>query len=137
MSGPPVPPITAGALVAVALGGAIGAALRWGVGEATPAGDGFPWPTLVINLVGSFSLALLPALAWLRTRREARLAVGPGILGGFTTLSAYADQSRALVADGQVLLAAAYVSLTAVGCVVAVLAGHRLAGAWAPEEVDL
>lgn len=129
--------MTTGALVAVALGGAAGAALRWTLGEVVPDGDGFPWTTLSINVAGAFLLALLPAVRVLRRRREVTLALGPGLLGGFTTLSAYADQSRALAAGGQVLLAGGYVSLTAVGCVLAVVAGHRLAGSWAPEEVDL
>lgn len=137
MSGSAPPPITIGALAAVALGGAAGASLRWGLGEIAPDGDGFPWTTLAINVAGCFLLALLPAFALLRARRAIALALGPGLLGGFTTLSAYADQSRALVADGQSVLAAGYVSLTAAGCVLAVLAGHRVAGSWAPEEVDL
>lgn len=137
MSGAVAPPITVGALLAVAVGGAAGASLRWGLGEVVPEGSGFPWTTLSINVLGSFLLALLPAFALLRDRRAPTLALGPGLLGGFTTLSAYADQSRALVADGQSLLAAGYVSLTATGCVLAVLAGHRLAGSWAPDEVDL
>ena len=85
----------------MALGGALGALLRWGLGEAVPDGAGFPWTTFAINVAGSFVLALLPALRGVRRSRAAGAGLGPGVLGGFTTLSAYAEQTRALLADGR------------------------------------
>ena len=57
--------------------------------------------------MGSFLLALLPAFALVR-RNRACAGLGPGVLGGFTTLSTYAEQSRALLADGRATLAASY-----------------------------
>ncbi|MEJ7833634.1 MAG: CrcB family protein, partial [Nocardioides sp.] len=87
------------ALAAVAVGGAVGALLRFGLGSLDAEGDGFPWTTFGINVVGSFTLALLPVLRAVRTSETLAAALGPGVLGGFTTLSAYSEQSRALLAD--------------------------------------
>jgi CrcB protein len=112
-------------LLAVAVGGALGALLRWSLGQAVPDGSGFPWTTFGINVVGSLALALLPA--WTAVRRSQTLAVaaGPGVLGGFTTLSAYAEQSRSLLADGRTAPAAAYLLGTLAACLVAVaIANH-------------
>ena len=63
---------------------------------------------------------LLPALAVVRRRALLALALGPGVLGGFTTLSAYAEQGRGLLADGRTALAAAYLLGTLAACLVAV-----------------
>jgi CrcB protein len=112
-------PVTATQLTAVAAGGAVGAVARWSLTEAVPDGAGFPWTTFAINVLGAGLLALLPAIA---ERRHPLLALvlGPGVLGGFTTFSLYAEQARALVADGSVLLAAAYAVGTLLACLLAV-----------------
>jgi fluoride exporter len=112
-------------LVAVAVGGALGGTVRWWLGDLVPDGDGFPWTTFVINVTGSLSLALLPALPAVRRRQVLAVGLGPGVLGGYTTLSTYAEQGRALLGDGHAGLAAAYVLGTLLACLVAVvLAGH-------------
>lgn len=103
----------------VAVGGAVGASLRWTLGELVPDGGGVPWTTFAINVSGTFLLALLPALAWVRRSPARTVALGPGVLGGYTTLSAYAEQTRALLADGRPALAAAYVVGTLAVCLVA------------------
>ena len=108
-------------LAAVAAGGAVGALARAGVQELLPRADGFPWATLGTNVVGSLLLALLSTRVALRTRPLLALALGPGVLGGFTTLSAYAGEARALTADGHPLLAAAYVVGTLAACLLAVV----------------
>jgi CrcB protein len=112
-------------LVVVALGGAVGGTLRWWLGEVVADGDGFPWTTFAINLTGSLALALLPALAAVRRRHLLTLFAGPGLLGGYTTLSAYAEQGRALMADGRTVLAAAYLLSTLAACLVAVSVASR------------
>ena len=114
------PAPTAAALVAVAIGGALGAILRWWLGQLVPDGDGFPWTTFTINVTGSLVLALLPAIAAVRHRPAIAAGLGPGVLGGYTTLSTYAAQARALLAGGQAWLAAAYVFGTLAACLVAV-----------------
>ena len=117
-------------LLAASVGGAVGALLRYLLGELVPDGSGFPWTTFGINVVGSLLLALLPALAVVRQRRVLAVALGPGLLGGFTTLSAYAEQSRALLADGETLMAGSYLLGTLLACLVAV----HLASRWGAPE---
>jgi CrcB protein len=114
--------------LAVALGGAIGAVLRWALGEAVaPDTAGFPWTTFGINLSGSVVLAALPVLDAVRRRPRLAAGLGPGLLGGYTTLSAYAEESRALLAAGQTLTALAYLLGTLAACLVAVALVSRLA----------
>ena len=76
-------------LLLVAVGGAVGALTRHGIDTAAP-DSLFPWPTLAINVVGAFLLGLLPVLAVVRHSRRVAVALGPGVLGGFTTVSAWA-----------------------------------------------
>ena len=113
--------------LAVALGGAVGALLRWTLTGAAPDGAGFPWTTFAINVSGSLALALLPALSGVRRRPLLVAAVGPGLLGGYTTLSAYSEQTRALLDEGHELIAAAYVVGSVAACLVVVAAAGRLA----------
>lgn len=113
-------------LLLVAAGGAVGAVLRYAVDTAAP--DSLvPWPTLAINVVGAFALGLLPALAVVRRSRRAALAVGPGLLGGFTTVSAWAGQVRHLADSGHVDLAGLHLALTLAAGLGAAALGQRLA----------
>jgi fluoride exporter len=114
------------AYLAVALGGALGAVLRWTLGDVVPDGAGFPWTTFVINVTGSLVLAGLPVIDAVRRRRVLAAALGPGLLGGYTTLSAYSEQTRALLADGQTTTALLYLLGTLAACLVAVAAVSRL-----------
>ncbi|WP_148611930.1 fluoride efflux transporter FluC [Nocardioides rubriscoriae] len=110
----------------VAAGGAVGAVLRWSAGEVVPDGSGFPWTTFAINVSGALLLALLQGLALVRRSPAWGAALGPGLLGGYTTLSAYSEQARALLDDGRVPLAAAYVLGTLLACLVAVALADTL-----------
>ena len=112
--------------LAVAVGGALGAVLRWALGDAVPDGAGFPWTTFVINVTGSLVLAWLPVFGAVRRSRLLTAALGPGLLGGYTTLSAYSEQTRALLADGQTTTALLYLLGTLAACLVAVAAVSRL-----------
>lgn len=80
-------------LMLVALGGAIGASGRYLVSVATVRflGVGFPWGTLVVNVVGSFLMGVLIAYFAKRTgiAQEWRVLLATGVLGGFTTFSAF------------------------------------------------
>ncbi len=114
-------------LVAVALGGALGALLRHGIDVVVPVADrGFPWPTLVINVTGSAALAALGASAGVQRRPVLRGFLGPGLLGGYTTLSAYAEQGRRLLAADQAWLALCYLLATLAGCMAACLGAAAL-----------
>jgi CrcB protein len=119
-------PLHVSVLLLVGLGGAVGAAARYGLGLAFPEPSGsFPWTTFSINVAGCFALALLPAFAAVRRHPLLPPMLGTGLLGGFTTLSTYAEQGRALVAAGRTGPAALYVVGTLAACHVAVaLADH-------------
>ncbi len=112
--------------LAVALGGALGAVLRWALGDVVPDGAGFPWTTFAINVTGSLVLALLPVFDAVRRRRILAAALGPGLLGGYTTLSAYSEQTRALLAAEQTTTALLYLLGTLAACLIAVAAVSRL-----------
>lgn len=112
-----------------ALGGALGALCRWGIAEAVPAG-GWPWPTLLVNLTGCLLLGVLLGLLSER-RPEAtglRTFLGAGVLGGFTTFSAFSVETVDLVRSEAVLPAGLYVLASVAGGVLAVAAGLRAAG---------
>lgn len=113
-------------LVAVAIGGMLGALARWGIGELVHSTGDFPWATFAVNVTGSAALAALPALDVVRRSAVLPAFLGPGVLGGFTTLSTYAEEGRALFADGDLWLGMAYVVGTLLACVVAVRLAHRL-----------
>lgn len=115
-------------LVAVALGGAVGVTARYLLGEAVPDGGGFPWTTFSINVLGATLLAGLELLPLARQSATWAAALGPGVLGGFTTLSATSEQGRELFGRGEPALAAAYLLGTLAACLVAV----TVVGAIAP-----
>ncbi|MGA8258027.1 MAG: CrcB family protein [Nocardioides sp.] len=123
---------TAGLCLAVAAGGALGAVLRHLLGLAVDDGSGFPITTFAINVTGCFALGLLPPLAAARGNRAWAVAIGPGLLGGFTTMSAYAEQARALLDDGRTLLASTYVAGTLLACLAAVV----IAGLLRPTRLE-
>jgi CrcB protein len=126
-------PIRAVDVLLVAVGGAIGAVLRHLVDVAAPE-TLFPWPTLAINVVGAFVLGVLPVLAVVRRSRRVAAALGPGLLGGFTTVSAWAGQTRDLAGAGHVALAGAYLALTLAAGLAAAALGQHLARRSEPED---
>jgi CrcB protein len=95
----------------IAAGGALGGAARWALNQAWPVAPGeFPWATFVENVTGCLVLGALMVFlidVW-RPSRYARPFLGIGLLGGFTTFSAYTSDTRALLLDGQAPLALAY-----------------------------
>lgn len=118
--------------LAIGLGGALGALARWSLGEAVLASGGgstFPWGTLIANVIGCAAIGVLAPVV---IRRSAWVAgfVVTGFLGGFTTYSAFAEETFALADRGDVLgvgLAALYVLVTIIATSVAVMIGSRLA----------
>ena len=109
-----------------AVGGALGALCRWGLGTVFPPTYGFPWLILGINVAGCLAIAALPALESIRRSTALTLLLGPGFLGGFTTLSAYAEDGRSLLADGRPALALTYLAATLIACTTAVHVARRL-----------
>lgn len=121
-------------LLAVAAGGGTGALLRYAVGELAAHDGTFPWVTLGINVTGSALLAALLAVPLARHSPVWAAALGPGLLGGFTTFSLASEETRALLADDHAGLALAYAASTAVLCLVAVALVGRTAPRLPPED---
>lgn len=115
-------------LALVALGGAIGAVGRVAVAVAVPLHPAqLPWATLGANLGGAFLLALLLTVIGDRLSEDptVRLLVGTGMLGAFTTYSAFSVEVVALVDAGAGVTAAVYLVLTLTGGLTAAGAGVR------------
>jgi fluoride exporter len=91
-------------LLLVAAGGAIGAALRYLVATAVLGwlGPAFPWGTLIVNFSGSFLIGLVQSMAaeGLVLGEDTRLFLTSGVLGGFTTYSAFSYESVRLMESG-------------------------------------
>jgi fluoride exporter len=110
----------------VALGGAAGSVARYGAYRMWPASPGgFPVPTLTVNLIGSFAIGLIYMYVAARgaSADNARLFWMTGVLGGFTTYSAFALESALLGFSGMFL---AYLLATVLGCLAAALLGVKL-----------
>lgn len=114
-------------LLYAAAGGAIGTAARHlaNVGFGRWLGGGFPWSTLFVNVAGGFLMgALIEALA-LRFdgSLELRTFLATGILGGFTTFSAFSMDAVLLIQRGETATAALYVGASVALSILALLAG--------------
>ncbi|MGY2127913.1 fluoride efflux transporter FluC [Blastococcus sp. SYSU DS0617] len=108
------------AYVAAALGGALGALARWGAAEGLPHdAGGWPWATLLVNVAGCLLLGLLIGLVGAGSPSWLRPFLGTGVLGGFTTYSAFAVETVQLTDAGRPGLAAGYVAASVLGGVAA------------------
>jgi len=111
----------------VGLGGAIGAMLRFSVVRAMPLG-GWPFGTFLVNLLGGFAMGVL--VGWLAARgpggEPLRLLLGVGVLGGFTTFSAFSLDLWLMFERGDFVLALAYALASVVVSVLALWAGLML-----------
>ncbi len=118
---PPLPRPRVAAVVA--LGGAAGGVARAGVGTALDGAGGWPVATFAVNVVGAALLAaLLVVLAERLPRaRYLRPLLGTGLLGGFTTFSAFSVDTVRLLDDGRAGAAAAYATATVVATLAASL----------------
>ncbi len=116
-------------LIVVAVGGGLGAEARFGVSRLLPTRPGqFPWGTFVTNVVGCFAIGVLMVLiteVW-AGHRLVRPFLGVGFLGGFTTFSTYAVETRNLLAPGTVYVAFGYLAGTLIAAMLAVLAAVML-----------
>jgi fluoride exporter len=110
----------------VAFGGALGSVARYGASRLWPAAPGgWPVPTLTVNVLGSFAIGLIYMYVAARgvSADNARLFWMTGVLGGFTTYSAFALESVLL---GFSATGIAYVLATLVGCLLAALLGMKI-----------
>jgi CrcB protein len=117
-------------LLLVMAGGAVGAGARHLVGRAALGlfGPGFPWGTLAVNLVGGLLMGLLVGtLARTGGGEGWRLLLGTGVLGGFTTFSAFSLDAVTIAQRGEMATAALYVVASVAGAILALLGGLALA----------
>jgi CrcB protein len=117
-------------ILCVMAGGAVGSALRYLLGRALPvAAGGWPWPTFVANLVGGLAMGLLAA--WLlragALAEDLRLLLGVGLLGGFTTFSAFSLEMVTMIEHGQAGQAILYAIASVLLAMLAVYVGLGLA----------
>lgn len=116
-------------LTVISAGGAIGALARYGLAQIWPSpAHGFPWATFATNVLGCFLIGVLMVIVTeLRTPHPlARPFLGVGILGGFTTFSTYANETRALLEPGTVATAFIYLAATLSCALLATLLAVRL-----------
>lgn len=120
-------------LIAVAAGGAVGALARYGVSlTASALGVASPWATLAVNVVGCLLMGLLAAAVLARPARARdalwRSFLGVGVLGGFTTFSAFAGDAVVLAERGDAVASAVYVVGTLAAGLVALRLGLSIGG---------
>jgi fluoride exporter len=108
-------------------GGAMGAALRYHLGRLATHmfGTGYPWGTLLANLTGGFAMGVLAGcLARSASGSEQfRLLLGVGVLGGFTTFSAFSLETFAMIQRGEAMTALVYALVSVIGAVGALAIG--------------
>ncbi len=119
--------------LAVALGSLVGGLARYGCGLLAAAllGPGFPWGTLIVNVVGSLVIGGFNTL----TGPDGRLLMGTlgrqfvmtGICGGYTTFSAFSLETLTLLQEARPAAAAANVAASLALCLIAAWIGHRVA----------
>ena len=114
-------------LIFIAMGGAVGAVLRYGasLGVYSFMGRGFPYGTLFVNVTGSLLMGLLGVLMLERFNigPEWRAAVLVGVLGSFTTFSTFSIETLNLLEQGDVMRAVTNILLSVLVCLVAVWFG--------------
>ena len=114
-------------LIFIAMGGAVGAVLRYGasMGVYSFMGRGFPYGTLFVNVTGSLLMGLLGVLMLERfdIGPEWRAAVLVGVLGSFTTFSTFSIETLNLLEQGDVMRAVTNIALSVLVCLVAVWFG--------------
>ena len=123
-------PLPVSHLPLIAAGGALGAVARYAVVTAGAGiAGGFPWGTLVVNVLGSLLMGLLVegVALGLDLPESVRLALAVGVLGAFTTFSAFSLDAYALLRDDRLAAAGAYVGASVTLSMAALIAGVALA----------
>lgn len=121
-------------LIQVALGGAIGASLRYITNMAAlrVMGTAFPWGTLTVNVAGSFAMGVLFVVLSAKDATRLSPLLLTGVLGGFTTFSAFSLDAIALIEKGRLATAGLYVAGSVGLSLFAIIVGIALArGIWA------
>ena len=110
----------------VALGGAIGAVLRFGIGNIIESSE-FPLSTILVNVSGSFILGMLAVMAINNGySEELMLFFGTGLLGAFTTMSTFSLETLTLVKNDNYTLALVYACISFILCILFAFVGWEL-----------
>ena len=120
-------------VLAVGLGGAIGAVLRYLLGQAIlRLAGGFPLGTFCVNIVGCFAIGVIVALAGRNSGIDPRLVLflQTGICGGFTTFSTFSLESLILLEEGRLTIGVLYIILSILLGLAALLAARNLVSGW-------
>lgn len=123
-------------ILPIAAGGALGAVARYALASAVQRGVGgsFPWGTLVVNILGALAMGLViegAARVW-SLSVEMRAFLTTGVLGGFTTFSAFSLETTLMLQRDAYASAAAYIAASVLACVGAVFVGMALIRSIAP-----
>lgn len=112
-------------ILQVALGGAIGAVLRYltNVGAKQAFGPGYPYGTLIVNIVGSFLMGLLVVFLARKGGNHLAPFLMTGVLGGFTTFSAFSLDTLTIWERGEPVSAFIYVAVSVLMSLAAIVAG--------------
>ena len=120
-------------VLAVGLGGAVGAILRFLLGQVVPKlGSGFPLATFAVNVLGCFAIGAVGGLAGRQSGLDPRLVLflQTGICGGFTTFSTFSLETLSLIENGKLAGALAYLALSIVRGILALLLAKHLVSGW-------
>lgn len=114
--------------LAVGFGGFFGAILRYLVGRIIPYQDGFPFGTLIINLLGCFFLSWFFTMTTNRWKINSnlKLAIGTGYTGAFTTFSTFSVETLELIKNHEFILAFLYVLISVMGGILFAILGAKL-----------
>lgn len=120
-------------ILQVALGGAVGAVLRYltNVGAKQAFGPGYPFGTLIVNIVGSFLMGFLVVYLARKGGNQFAPFLMTGILGGFTTFSAFSLDTLTIWERGEPVSAFVYVAVSVLGSLAAIAAGLAVARSFA------
>lgn len=129
------PPRLPAAMLAAAVGAMVGALGRFAITDSLDTGLDFPWPVFAINVAGSALLAALPLIGAIRDRPWLAIAIGTGMLGGFTTMSTASEETVALLENGETATALLYAGGTLAAALAAAALVGRLAAPGARAEL--
>ncbi|MEK3980929.1 fluoride efflux transporter CrcB [Psychrobacillus sp. FSL K6-2836] len=101
----------------IGIAGALGAIARYSIGVIMISESGFPFGTLLVNLVGCYALAFITSRT-LPFSNKLKSAIGTGFLGSFTTFSTFSVETIAMIENEQVVLAIIYITLSIVGGII-------------------
>lgn len=111
-------------------GGGLGALLRYSLSMLVNrvADTGYPWGTLIVNLAGAFAIGLITALGTYKFNMSETLRafLVTGLLGGFTTFSAFSLETSVLLTRGDHGAAITYIMASVIGTVILVMLAHLL-----------